>query len=298
MKQQNERAVSPVVGVMLMLVVVIIIAAVVSGFAGSLVGGNNQKVPQLAMDVNIQNSGYWSTSYFRAVVTGVDAPIYTRNLKIITSWKKSLANGTTIKGGATIIPGVRNFNVIYDTHGGGAYDDWQIVVPQGYGPGVGQNVTCSGNIFWPADCSHSLMSDFDTGKATNYTWYGNYYLQAGTSMLSRPFGGEHSGQSAGNMQYGVGYGVNATRYQYVYGSYGVTTCAIGTSPNCHGAIFNGPKTSDGQDPLTYSMDQMQGTLGYNWEILRPGDIVSVKVIHIPTGKTIWQKDVVVEGVVG
>ena len=33
MRQQNENAVSPVVGVMLMLVVVIIIAAVVSGFA-------------------------------------------------------------------------------------------------------------------------------------------------------------------------------------------------------------------------------------------------------------------------
>ena len=37
MRQQNENAVSPVVGVMLMLVVVIIIAAVVSGFAGGLV---------------------------------------------------------------------------------------------------------------------------------------------------------------------------------------------------------------------------------------------------------------------
>jgi archaeal type IV pilus assembly protein PilA len=45
MSPQNDSAVSPVVGVMLMLVVVIIIAAIVSGFAGSLVSSNN-KAPQ------------------------------------------------------------------------------------------------------------------------------------------------------------------------------------------------------------------------------------------------------------
>jgi flagellin-like protein len=57
MKNQNDRAVSPVVGVMLMLVVTIIIAAVVSGFAGGLIGSNNQKTPALTMDVRIVNSG-------------------------------------------------------------------------------------------------------------------------------------------------------------------------------------------------------------------------------------------------
>jgi FlaG/FlaF family flagellin (archaellin) len=45
MKQYNQNAVSPVVGVMLMLVVTIIIAAVVSGFAGGLVKGQT-KAPQ------------------------------------------------------------------------------------------------------------------------------------------------------------------------------------------------------------------------------------------------------------
>ena len=45
MKMNNENAVSPVVGVMLMLVVVIIIAAVVSAYAGGAVGGV-KKVPQ------------------------------------------------------------------------------------------------------------------------------------------------------------------------------------------------------------------------------------------------------------
>jgi archaeal type IV pilus assembly protein PilA len=45
MKKNNEYAVSPVVGVMLMLVVVIIIAALVSSFAGGAVSGV-KKVPQ------------------------------------------------------------------------------------------------------------------------------------------------------------------------------------------------------------------------------------------------------------
>jgi archaeal type IV pilus assembly protein PilA len=45
MKENKEKAVSPVIGVMLMLVVVIIIAAVVSAFAGGAVSGV-KKVPQ------------------------------------------------------------------------------------------------------------------------------------------------------------------------------------------------------------------------------------------------------------
>jgi len=57
MKLQNDTAVSPVVGVMLMLVVTIIIAAVVSGFAGGLVGTNNQKAPKLTIDARIVNGG-------------------------------------------------------------------------------------------------------------------------------------------------------------------------------------------------------------------------------------------------
>ena len=43
------------------------------------------------------------------------------------------------------------------------------------------------------------------------------------------------------------------------------------------------------------VDAMQGLLGTNWNILRNGDIVHVKVIDVPIGKTIWQNDVVVGG---
>lgn len=51
MKSENDSAVSPVVGVMLMLVVTIIIAAVVSGFAGGL-AGETKKAPQASIMVD------------------------------------------------------------------------------------------------------------------------------------------------------------------------------------------------------------------------------------------------------
>lgn len=50
-RKNNDRAVSPVVGVMLMLVVTIIIAAVVSAFSGGLAGGQ-KKIPQATMQAD------------------------------------------------------------------------------------------------------------------------------------------------------------------------------------------------------------------------------------------------------
>jgi hypothetical protein len=51
----NETAVSPVVGVMLMLVVTIIIAAVVSAFSGGLSQGT-AKAPQLSLGAEVHNN--------------------------------------------------------------------------------------------------------------------------------------------------------------------------------------------------------------------------------------------------
>jgi hypothetical protein len=36
-------------------------------------------------------------------------------------------------------------------------------------------------------------------------------------------------------------------------------------------------------------------LGTNWNLLNAGDTVSVSIIHIPTGRSIFQKTVVVTG---
>jgi len=284
MELQNDTAVSPVVGVMLMLVVTIIVAAVVSGFAGGLVGTNNQKAPQLAMDAQIVNTGYWPSSYFKAVVTGVDKPIDTRDLKIITSWSKTLINGTTVNGGATMVPGELNFHAYYKVNGWSQKDNWTMVCPQGYGPGVGLNGTEFSN-FWPFEGSGSnvKMDDVWSGKLTNYSWFGNYNLKAGTVMFARPFGGRLGGQATGQTGFTVGYGVVADasqgntgggRYWYSYGT------------DSKGATF---------EPYPNSIDQMQAVLGNNWNLLRAGDQVEVKIIHTPSGKTIWQKLISVEG---
>jgi len=56
LKKNTERAVSPVVGVMLMLVVTIIIAAVVSAFAGGLSTGTS-KTPQVTLSATYSQSG-------------------------------------------------------------------------------------------------------------------------------------------------------------------------------------------------------------------------------------------------
>jgi archaeal type IV pilus assembly protein PilA len=270
-KSQKDMAVSPVVGVMLMLVVVIIIAAVVSGFAGGLVK-DAQSAPQLSMDVNIANNGFYSTSYFKAVVTSVSAPINTKDLKIVTAWTKAISGGNPIHGGATITPGVANFNVTYAAENGKPSVQWNSVSPIGDGPGVGVNWTESA-YGKPYEGTANSMADIGgiSGTATNYTWFGNYALQSGTTMFAQPFGGRYDD----NINFTVGYGLGGTKYSYQYGTDSTYGATLSEYPN--------------------SVDQMQAVLGNNWQLLRPGDNVNVKVIHIPSGKTIWQGDVAVEG---
>lgn len=93
-------------------------------------------------------------------------------------------------------------------------------------------------------------------------YYGNYSLMAGTSM--------HNSAAGYTAVYG-GYGISPdTRYTYSAGSYNL-----------------GP----GQG----GVDAMMAILGNTWYTLRPGDIVNVKFIHIPSGQVIYEANVPVEG---
>ena len=56
LKERNEDAVSPVIGVMLMLVVTIVIAAVVAAFAGGL-GSDVERAPTAALDLDVYSDG-------------------------------------------------------------------------------------------------------------------------------------------------------------------------------------------------------------------------------------------------
>ena len=43
------------------------------------------------------------------------------------------------------------------------------------------------------------------------------------------------------------------------------------------------------------MDQMMGIFGDKWYYLRAGDTMNIKIVYTRTGKTIYNKDVIVEG---
>jgi FlaG/FlaF family flagellin (archaellin) len=107
--------------------------------------------------------------------------------------------------------------------------------------------------------------------------YGNYTLEAGTAMIASPYRDGRSNTS----DTGVGYGprfwyddngvlTETTGEWYVYGS---------------GTAYTYGEQCDG----------MQGFLGYNWNVTRPGDAINVKLIHIPSGKTIFDKNIVATG---
>lgn len=275
-KEFYEQAVSPVVGVMLMLVVVIIIAAVVSGFSGGLLG-NQEKTPTLSMDVHIKNNGYWPDSYFSARVTGVEKGIPTRDLKLVTKWSKTTSTGAHISGGNTVVPGQLNTHVHLSPSSGCSNEgDFQYVAPQGFGTGVGdKGGTSAGG---------------PSTSGSSSTNFGNYDLLVGTSIFAQPFGETARPTSGGHSStsYLVGYGVNGTRWNYTYGLVGCSA-------------FYGPATANSlpvDTPLgdyTHgSFDSMMAVLGSNWYHLKAGDIVTVSFVHTPSGRTIWQKDVVVE----
>lgn len=89
-------------------------------------------------------------------------------------------------------------------------------------------------------------------------FFGNYSITAGTTMKTGAYGYTAA--------YG-GYGVS-TQYTYSTGS----TYTVGTS-----------------------IDGMQAMLGADWYLLRPGDKVHVSITYIPTGGTLFDKDVAVVG---
>ncbi len=250
----NERAVSPVVGVMLMLVVTIIIAAVVSGFAGGMIGGSNKKAPTLTMDVKVVNTGTWHGSGFFATVTGVSEPIPTKDLKIVTSYNNVQTSPnaqllrsapSTFSGGATVIPnGSSNINVLFDPSTSIAGTTY--TAPFGFGPGVNGTEGID------------ILMDYSAPMQQ----FGNYSLMQGTTLSAMPCGAfdSYNVSSAGKSAT-KGYGiVVSSRYKY-------TSCA----GSC--------------------IDPAKAVLGSNWNYLEWGDTVKVKVIHIPTGQVIFSQDV-------
>jgi len=330
-RKSSENAVSPVVGVMLLLIVTIIIAAVVSGFSGGLIDSTG-KAPELTMDVHIKNNGYWSGSEFSARVTGVDKAIPTSDLKIVTAWNHEDADGR-LSGGATIEPKQPNVYLIMSPYNGNNFlDAYFYVAPYGYGIGVGDEEGKAGSggaigddpeihygnysltvgtVMWaepfgtntrPTGGAYSSVSQTKVGYGITDTETGDgdrwEYLYNDGILIDT--GGQGNGD---------GY-ENTWTHKWVDDPDNFTILGKGVD-----MVFNPPDENglngrmqkfydminheDGTDHESYhdlpNYDAMTAVLGKDWEQLRAGDIVTVSVVHIPTGKTIWENDVVVEG---
>jgi len=92
---RDKKAVSPVIGVMLMLVVAIILAAVVSSYAGSLAEGE-KKAPQASFDVKFSQS-----DGLRVIHAGGDV-LQGKDTKIRLEYTEAWGSGGYVGQGATI----------------------------------------------------------------------------------------------------------------------------------------------------------------------------------------------------
>jgi archaeal type IV pilus assembly protein PilA len=109
------------------------------------------------------------------------------------------------------------------------------------------------------------------------------------------------------MPYGYGSGVNWSKgsepgADQMFGNYSISSGTIMHTNSYGRTIATGgygvqtKYTYQGgaQYVIGQHLDGMQQTLGGNWNLLRQGDVVNVKFIHIPSGKVLLDKDVIVK----
>jgi Uncharacterized protein conserved in archaea len=176
----TERAVSPVVGVMLMLVVVIIIAAIVSGIAGGMVSGQ-KKVPQATIQATFSQSGGMTITHAggdplptaNLIFTVADNPEFGQGLSAVTTQvlNASLiqnANGDLLKltDGTSNITAFKAGDTLLITR--------QNLDPQFFQPAV---APCDGTA-----TTHSTTSPACTGNKKNYAvyWAGSGWAYEGS----------------------------------------------------------------------------------------------------------------------
>ena len=164
MMNNNDSAVSPVVGVMLMLVVTIIIAAVVSGFAGGFAEGQT-KTPQATIQgefsvtsgLKIIHAGGEAIPTEDLVITVTNGPTFGSNLEAITRNTLNLATVTNSNG----------LSLLYYNSGTGNTDGYNI---KSFNPGdtFYVNITnCDPKILQPTMAVFGSAYEFD-GTHWNY----------------------------------------------------------------------------------------------------------------------------------
>jgi len=123
---KDERAVSPVIGVMLMVVVTIILAAVVSGFASDM--GTTEKAPSASFSVDITKSGTGMADH--VMITQLAGPsINTTDLKALFTF-----DGTTTEVEATPVAYYSSYSSAFSD-----YDAAPLWTYNQTGSGTGEN---------------------------------------------------------------------------------------------------------------------------------------------------------------
>jgi len=110
-KTEKEKAVSPVVGVMLMLVVTIVLAAVVSSFSGGM-ATETDKAPQAALEVHFYKNGLEGYAMTMEHLSGDYIP--TKDVQLILYYKDQKV---------TISPSTSNAPYLNDVSRAGYFSD-------------------------------------------------------------------------------------------------------------------------------------------------------------------------------
>ena len=167
----SGRAVSPVVGVMLMLVVAVVLAAVVNSFAGGL-AGTQEKAPAAAFETTIYKS---PAPYLGCEMVEIKylsgEPLDTSKLKIVFEHEGNVTE---------VLPDHHRVN--YENNltslGGGSYWYKNMSTPYLYDFKYGGFETLGAS----HDSYNSTTHDFSDEK---YVEFGNYVLYPGQSMVAQ-----------------------------------------------------------------------------------------------------------------
>ncbi len=328
---EDGRAVSPVVGVMLMLVVTVVLAAVVSSFAGGM-AGTQKKAPQASFAVEIRSMGSMGTPEFVMKHLGGD-PVDTDSVKLVTKWYNESTGKWEIQE-TTAVPLSDNAVIYYDKWTGryenvtGGTDDAINVLVD-----LSDVGTC--NItevrLWLTNESGVVASHTETNPATSFWWNTtvtaddtydvtvNYTIDSGDTGANWTLSSIPVSTTDGNeTRVDLSLTARCTKYadvntEYDDGNSATTLYHVPylVVPGDFPADASGKETElwfgnyviQKGDVIKAQINLYTGTglwqnqrtpIIANATYLKPGDVVTVELIDLTTNAKIFSKDVVVQ----
>ncbi|MDF2956190.1 MAG: Archaeal flagellin [Candidatus Alkanophagales archaeon MCA70_species_2] len=250
----SGRAVSPVVGVMLMLVVAVVLAAVVNSFAGGL-AGTQEKAPQASFAAEIRSMETTGSAPELVIKHLGGDPVPTKNVKLVTKWYNETTGKWEIAETTAPVFDASVSNCYIMNADTGTCSAWTNY--------TNLNTNYTVRYYWAAggmwfNTTNKYNSPYfvvpgdmpaDGSGKEEELWFGNYVMQKGDVIKS---------------QYSL-LPPNATIREDHGGDYSI--------------IEAGP---DQKPPI------------WNATYLEPGDVVTVELIDLTTNNKIFSKEVVVQ----